>query len=174
MTDRDLQLKFESLLRQHRKIVMKVAAIYARSIEDRHDLQQEICAQLWRSFVRFDEGRARFSTWTYRVALNVAISQLRRTGSASGGNEPLNEWHLETIAGAEPDNEREQQLKALYALIACFDPLNRALIMLHLEDRSYAEIAAILGISESNVATKISRIKSKLRDQVKNSTLTGE
>ena len=174
MADRHLQHRFESLLREHRKIVLKVAAIYARHAEDRRDLEQEIYAQLWRSFAGFDERRAKLSTWMYRVALNVAISSVRRAGPFSGRHESLDDAHLERFAGDDPNIDEDQRLTALHAFIGRLDPFNRALILLHLEARGYAEIADILGITETNVATKINRIKLKLRDQAQALQRKGE
>lgn len=160
------QQRFTALWQTHRGIAFKVASVYARSPEDRHDLVQDIGAQLWRSFASFDERQAKFSTWMYRVALNVAISQVRRnTRNGSGRLEPLLRHHLETVGGGEPIAETDARLGVLYAFIDRLDTLDRALILLYLEDRPYAEIANILGISTTNVATKISRIKHKLREQ---------
>jgi RNA polymerase sigma-70 factor (ECF subfamily) len=164
MTNREHQQRFESLLREHRRIVFKVAGLYSRSAADREDLVQEISAQLWRSFGRYDEARAKFSTWLYRIALNVAISQARRW-PAMDRHEPLDAHHLDSI-GSEPVAEPDERLEALHAFIGRLDPLNRALILLYLEDRSYAEMAEVIGISETSVATKISRIKQKLRGQM--------
>jgi len=167
MTNRQNQHRFEGLLREHRKIIFKVVAIYARKAADRNDLEQEICVQLWRSFGSYDERRARFSTWMYRIALNVAISKLRRDRKSLAGRiESLDDVHLETIAGDEPISDENDRLAMLYALIGRLDPLNRAVILLYLEDRMYAEIADILGISDTNVATKINRIKQRLRGEV--------
>jgi RNA polymerase sigma-70 factor (ECF subfamily) len=165
MKARRPQQSFESLLHEHRRIVFKVAGLYSRSAADRDDLVQEISAQLWRSFGGYDEARAKFSTWMYRIALNVAISQARRWPEADRF-EPLEAHHLETVGGGEPIAEPDERLAALYVFIGQLDPLNRALILLYLEDKSYTDIAEILGISETNVATKISRIKQKLRGQM--------
>jgi len=168
------QQRFESLLQQHRGIVFKVAGLYSRNVADRDDLMQEIGAQLWRSFGSYDEARAKFSTWMYRIALNVAISQARRQlWSDTDHLEPLEAHHLETIGGGEPILEQDERLTALYAFIGQLDPLNRALILLYLEDRSYGEIADVLGVSETNVATKINRIKQKLRGQMTAAESTG-
>lgn len=174
MTARHHQPRFESLLHEHRRIVFKVAGLYSRSAADRDDLVQEISAQLWRSFGGYDEARAKFSTWLYRIALNVAISQARRARWADADRfEPLQQHHLETVGGGEPAAEPDERLQALYAFIGQLDPLNRALILLYLDDRSYSEIADVLGISETNVATKISRIKQKLRGQMLDAETTG-
>ena len=174
MTGRQHQQRFESLLHEHRGIVFKVAGLYSRRTADRDDLVQEISAQLWRSFGGYDPARAKFSTWMYRIALNVAISQARRERwSESDRFEPLDTHHLETIGGGEPVAEQDERLGALYAFIGQLDELNRALILLYLEDRSYTEMAEILGLSETNVATKISRIKQKLRGQMTAAQATG-
>ena len=165
MRGREQQRAFETLLREHQRIVFKVVSVYARHPEDRRDLTQEICVQLWRSFPSFDEKRARFSTWMYRVALNVAVSQMRRPPRRDERFEALDQQQLDaagTVGIAEPD----ERVEALHRFIAQLDPFNRALILLYLEDRGYGDIAEILGISETNVATKISRIKQKLRQQM--------
>ena len=167
MTARQQQQRFDLLLQEHRRIVFKVAGLYSRTTDDREDLVQEISVQLWRSFARYDERQAKFSTWLYRIALNVAISQARRQRwSEQERFEPLQQHHLETVGGGESVAEPDERLTALYAFIGQLDPLNRALILLYLEDRNYTEMAEILGISETNVATKISRIKQKLRGQM--------
>lgn len=166
MKDRTNQQLFERLLHEHQRLITKVAGIYARRLEDRRDLEQEICVQLWRSLPSYDERRAKASTWLYRVALNVAISYARRHPAQDEGRfEPLELRHLETIGG-ENTEEPDERLGALYAFIDQLEPLNRALILLYLEDRSYAEMADVLGISETNVATKIGRIKQTLRDRM--------
>ena len=172
MKARQHQQRFELLLHEHRRIVFKVAGLYSRSVADRDDLAQDISAQLWRSFASYDESRAKFSTWMYRIALNVAISQARRWPDADRF-EPLETHHLETVGGGEPIAEQDERLQALHAFIGKLDPLNRALILLYLEDRNYAEMAEVLGISETNAATKIGRIKQKLRGQMTAAQTTG-
>ncbi|HJR11456.1 MAG TPA: sigma-70 family RNA polymerase sigma factor [Rhodanobacteraceae bacterium] len=171
MEDRERRRRFETLLHEHQRIVFKVARVYARDAHERDDLVQDIAVQLWRSFAGFDPGRAKFSTWMYRVALNVAISTARSARRSSAGRlEPLEVMHLDSVAdpGVTPYEamERDQRLIALHAFVEQLDALNRALVLLCLEDRSYAEIADVLGISETNVATKLNRIKNKLRGQM--------
>lgn len=167
MTDGHDQQRFAALWREHQGIALKVASVYARGEDDRRDLVQEIGAQLWRSFGRFDAQRAKFSTWMYRVALNVAISQLRQHVRRDAGVlEPLTAHHLETIGGGEPIAEGDDRLGRLYTFIDRLGVLDRALMLLYLEDRDHAEIAEILGISKTNVATRIGRVKQKLRDQM--------
>lgn len=154
--------RFGELLEQHRKIVFKVANSYARLADDRADLAQEISAQLWRAFPGYDESRS-FSTWMYRIALNVAISHLRDAQRREIHTLPLDESaHAAAMVGAiaEPD----ERVRALEAYMQRIDPLNRALLLLVLEERSYREIAQILGLSETNVATRISRLRQGIRN----------
>ena len=164
MTGAHLHQRFEDLLDQHRRIVWKIANVYARGAEDRRDLAQEIAAQLWRAFGGYDARRGKFSTWMYRIALNVAISHARR-GARTGRLEPLEDRHLDEVAG-DAGGEVDDRLRAMHAFIAELDPLNRALVVLYLEDRSYAEIAEVLGVTEANVATKLNRLRNKLRGQL--------
>jgi RNA polymerase sigma-70 factor (ECF subfamily) len=155
------QETFEDLVEQHKKILYKVSNAYCRDRDSREDLAQEIMVQLWRSFRKFD-GRCRFSTWMYRIALNVAIS-FYRSESARTRHVFSDEERL-LQAAAEPERQTEE-VRVLYGFIAELDPLNRALILLYLDGNNYQEIAEVLGISETNVATKISRLKSKMKQE---------
>lgn len=159
MADADRQRTFEALLQTHRKIVFKVAAVYARGEEDRRDLAQEILLQVWRSFAGYDAARP-FSTWMYRVALNVGLSHARRQRERT---QPLDETLIDTLAGGTPINEPDERLSELARAIGMLEPLDRALMMLYLDEQPYAEIAAVLGIGESNVGTRLARLKQRLR-----------
>ncbi|WP_049623245.1 RNA polymerase sigma factor [Frateuria defendens] len=173
MTDTPLQQRFEARLREHRGIILKVASVYAAGAEDRRDLAQEISLQLWRAFPGYDAAKAKFSTWLYRIALNVAISQRRReSASPAACLESLAPHHLDTIGGGQGIAEPDERLAALYRFIGELDALNRALVLLYLEDKRYAEIAEVLGISETNVATKLGRIKQTLRGRMAGATST--
>jgi RNA polymerase sigma factor (sigma-70 family) len=165
MAAADLSEPFRELLERHRKIVFKVANTYCRDPHDRADLAQEIAAQLWRSFPAYD-GQRVFSTWMYRIALNVAISFRRSSGLHERHLVPLDaDLHDTADGGANPEDDGVQ---ALYRCIDKLDPLNRALLLLYLDERSQREIAEILGITETNVATKIGRLKQRLRDDMGN------
>jgi RNA polymerase sigma-70 factor (ECF subfamily) len=153
---------FVARIERHAGIVRKVALSYSRTPADRRDLEQEILAQLWKAWPGYD-GRRPFATWMYRVTLNVAISIARSQ-----------RWHAPEPAAAddgelgalEDTAEREHGVRELMAFIGGLDELNRALILLYLEGQSYAAIADILGISETNVATRINRAKQTLRDRM--------
>jgi RNA polymerase sigma factor (sigma-70 family) len=160
MTALTQQDRFLALLEEHDKILYKVASSYCRNPEDRRDLIQEIVVQLWRSFDRFDD-RYRFSTWMYRIAMNVAISFYRSQSRRVRDTVPLEESVLEIAGDRGP--EESDDLRLLHGFIDKLDELNKALIILYLDGNSYDTIAEILGISTTNVATKISRIKERLR-----------
>lgn len=164
MTTNDAQAAFVERLERHRGILVKVVNAYCRDAAAREDLIQEIAAALWRAYPRFD-GRATFSTWTYRIAVNVAISFYRSETRKTRNVELADRAMLEGVATPqEPENRGG--LALLHEFIDRLDDLNRALMVLYLDDNSYAEIAAIVGISESNVATKISRIKRRLKSEI--------
>jgi RNA polymerase sigma-70 factor (ECF subfamily) len=161
MSDRS-EARFLALLEAHHKIILKVASVYCWDAEERHDLIQEITMQLWRAFPSYDTRRV-FSTWMYRVALNVAISFARKTGRRRRIMTPLETAGIDLPADARGPDER---LEALYRCMKGLDPFSRALLTLYLDDRSHREIADVLGISETNVATKIGRLKQRLRSEL--------
>lgn len=162
MTTNDARDAFGTLLQRHSGIVFKVANSYAQGVDDRAELAQEIAAQLWHAYPRYDPARS-FSTWMYRIALNVAISQVRGAAQRQRHAVPLDQ-DLHDLADPNASNpEADQQLRLLRRFIAGQPPLDRALLVLYLEDRPYREMAEILGISETNVATKIGRLKQRIR-----------
>ena len=156
-----IQEAFLDRLDRHRGILIKVARAYCHNPADRGDLVQETIGQLWRSYERFD-ARASFSTWMYRIAVNVAISFYRGATRQGRGLVPAEECVLEEIAAPQEAN-RDDRLDRLHDLIERLGPFDRALVLLYLDDYSHAEIAAMLGISETNVSTKIGRIKERLK-----------
>jgi RNA polymerase sigma factor (sigma-70 family) len=156
-----LQERFQTLVDEHKKILYKVCNSYCRNRDDREDLAQEIVIQLWRSFGSFDE-RCRFSTWMYRICLNVAISFYRRESTRTR-HVLSDEEHL--LNAIDETTGQPAEIQALYQSIDGLDSLNKALVLLYLDGNSYLEIADVLGISETNVATKISRLKQTMRQQ---------
>jgi RNA polymerase sigma factor (sigma-70 family) len=163
----NLSQQFHEQLERHRKIVFKVAASYCRNPEDRADLAQEIATQLWRAFPAYD-GERTFSTWMYRIALNVAISFMRGNQNRERHSVPLDEELHDTIGDIGADSESDENIRILHRFIAQLDGLNRALLLLYLDEKSQREIADILGISETNVATKIGRLKQRIRNDMGN------
>lgn len=154
--------EFVRLIEGHKKILYRVVSGYCNNPFDRQDLAQDIVVQLWKAFDRFDD-RQRFSTWMYRVALNVAISFYRRESRRAKSAVPVEDYMLE-IAAEEPGSGRtDEDLQRLERYIERLDELNRALMILYLDGNQYETIAEILGISVTNVATKLSRVKQRFR-----------
>jgi RNA polymerase sigma-70 factor (ECF subfamily) len=158
----DAREQFAELLERHRGIVFKVAGTYCRHPEDRADLAQEIAAQLWRAYPGYDAQRP-FPTWMYRIALNVAISSVRQRVPRDRLSVSLDEGLHDVADDDVSDHDADQRVRALHRFIGQLDPMNRALLLLYLEEHSYREIGDILGITETNVATKISRLKQRIR-----------
>lgn len=163
LLDTPLEQKFIELIQNNQGIIHKICRLYCEEEEDRRDLFQEITLQLWRSFPSF-RAEAKITTWMYRIALNTAIARLRKS-KRQISDTPLSEQTLQ-IAEDTSDKEREERLAMLYAAIRTLSKVERAIIMLYLEDKSYDEIAEIIGISKTNVGVKINRIKKKLKTSV--------
>lgn len=154
---------FLSILDSHKGILYKVANTYCKNAEDRKDLLQEITIQLWRSFPNYS-NQYQYSTWIYRIALNVAISFYRKENRRKLSALPLSPDIIEA-GNSSPPPVKKEPLDLLQRFIAELRELDKALMLLYLEEKSYKEIAEIIGISETNVATKISRIKKLLQQK---------
>ncbi len=148
------------LIRRNARLIHKIAYAYYRDATDREDVVQEIAVQLWRSRDRYDE-RYRETTWVYRIALNVAISFYRRERRHREGRESI-DTHAITIA-AVPEAEPGEDVELLRRCIDELGALDKALVVLHLDGNDHATIADVLGISVSNVGTKLGRTKDRLR-----------
>lgn len=154
-------INFQSLITAHRGIILKIAASYYRNADDRADLAQEIALQLWRAWPSYERSRP-FSTWMYRVALNVAISQQRRDRQQER-HEPLAVEHEDLIGARDVEVDRHEQLAIVQSAMQELVAFDRALLLLHLEGCSLRESGEVLGITQGNVATRLSRIKQQLR-----------
>lgn len=158
-----LDAEFQDLMKLHQRIIFKVTNTYCRNSLDREDLRQEILCQLWHAFPKWDRSR-KLTTWMYRISLNVAISFVRKNSRRTAA---LCDDRLDDMQIADDsDPALQQQLREMYALIDKMNQLDRALLMLYLDGHAYVEIAEILGISETNVATKTSRLKQRLSNEL--------
>ncbi len=158
--------KFISVIKDNQKLIFKICYSYCSNTENRKDLQQEILLQLWKSFSKFD-GRVKISTWIYRIALNTAISFYRNDTKYSRKKVTIDPSII-TLSNFEYTPEQEENIFMLYQFINNLNDMDKALILLYLDDNKYKDIAEILGISETNVATKINRIKKILKEQFRN------
>ncbi|MBK8087695.1 MAG: sigma-70 family RNA polymerase sigma factor [Chitinophagaceae bacterium] len=156
--------EFLQLVNQNQGIIRKVCHLYGRNDADKDDLYQEIVIQLWKSFDSF-RGEAKFSTWMYRIALNTAISNLRKQSRKVALSFP--EFIPTEQADTDEEKLKEEKLKEMYAAISRLTEVEKAIVMLFLEDKSYDEMEEILGISSGTLRVKMNRIKEKLRTLTK-------
>ena len=150
---------------RHQALIHKICRMYRDSKEDREDLFQEIIYQLWKSYPQF-QGRAKLSTWMYKIGLNTVMATFRKHKLQQF---PLEDYHGETLPEITSENESGEKLH--YA-IRQLNEADRAFITLYFEDLSYQEMGEILGISENNVGVRLSRIKEKIRKSLNRSSWT--
>ena len=155
---------FVTLIEENQNIIHKICRLYTQSEAEHKDLFQEISIQLWRSFDRF-EGKSKFSTWMYRVGLNTAIT-LYRKDKKRIDTYALND-EISRIEVDQYDPVIDEQLNWLYQKIEKFSEIDKALVLLYLEDKKYDEIADTLGITAVNARVKMNRIKQRLKKMIK-------
>ena len=157
MNKNQIKADFLELMEKHQPIIHHICRIYADSPENYEDMFQEILLQLWKSFETFKQ-QSKFSTWMYRVALNTAITLIRK--------EKNRVQSIGIDENIEPDNgydeDIESDVKHLYQAISQLGKIDKAIILLYLDEKSYDEISEILGISKTNVGVRINRAKVKL------------
>ncbi|HMP79163.1 MAG TPA: RNA polymerase sigma factor [Pirellulaceae bacterium] len=153
--------EFTELLRRHAGLIHKIAYAYCRNVSDREDVVQEIAMQLWRSRERY-EKRFKETTWIYRISINVAISLHRREGRHTRRRQP---FRGDAIAVVAPTETPDHNLDLIMQCIDGLGDLDKGLVMLYLDGCDHASISEVLGISVSNVGTKLQRIKNKLRTE---------
>ena len=155
--------EFIHYIKANEGIIYKVARLYSDTAEDQKDLYQEIVYQLWKSYKSF-KGDAKISTWMYRVALNTAITHFKK--------EKRNEYQVPIDAlllnkMEQLDTLMDERIALLYAHIKKLNAIEKGIILLHLEGKTYDEIAAITGFTNTNIGTRLSRIRQQLKDQIK-------
>lgn len=158
----DKKERFIKAIQENEGLIYKVATFYTNSKDDRDDVVQEIIYSLWKSFDSFKQVSS-LSTWMYQIAMNVAIFHLKRSKKA------VTTIPIETGLLNSPDSitdNDEEKLKALQEYMKDLNLLDKGILMLYLESKSHEEIAQITGISKTNVGTKLSRIKEKLKSKI--------
>lgn len=156
-----IEQEFASIIRTYERVIYKVCYLYATPNTPLNDLYQEVLLNLWKAFDKF-RHECKVSTWIYRIAFNTCISFIRKEKKMP---------EIITLTPAfdqqEEDDETEAMLKQLYAMINRLGQLEKSLILLYLDEKSYEEMAEITGLTRTNVATKLNRIKEKLRKMKK-------
>lgn len=156
-TSEDASKQFSRIISEYNGLIYKVCYMYAEDSEHLKDLYQEVTANIWQGLKGY-RGQAKLSTWIYRIAINTCVSYLRRNNRHSG-TESIDDRALGII---DESHEHAMQLKAMYEMIGLLGRLDKAIIMLWLDEYSYDEIAALTGISRNNVASRLHRIKQRL------------
>lgn len=165
MNRRHYSKEFLKVIEDNTGLIYKISDAYCKRKEDQEDLIQEIIIQVWQSFPRFN-SQVKISTWIYRIALNVSISFYRKRYKRNSVFEELKEdqpteaYQLDAVA--------DENINQLRYFISQLDEFNKALMLLYLDQYSYGDIASTLGITKTNVATKISRIKQQLKTMFNN------
>lgn len=157
---------FVQLMQDNKGIILKICNSYCTNKHDRDDLAQEIIFNLWKAFANYTPGY-KFSTWMYRIGLNVAISFYRKEMRSI----QFNAYSEDLIVFDNEDEdkwEKESSLGLLQKFILELKEIDKSIMLLYLDQKSYAEIAEIVGITETNVATKINRIKINLKTKITN------
>ncbi|MEO5889235.1 MAG: RNA polymerase sigma factor [Ferruginibacter sp.] len=154
---------FIAVIQANKGIIYKVANSYCNNAANRKDLVQEITVQLWKSFNNYTD-QYKYSTWIYRIALNTAISFYRKENRRKEVPNDLSGSILDMV-DTNNTGELEEKIGLLQQFISGLKELDRALMLLYLEEKSQKEIAEIIGISETNVATKVNRIKKLLKQK---------
>lgn len=150
--------EFLSVIKAYERVIYKVCYLYATKNAPLNDLYQEVVLNIWKAFTKF-RGESKISTWIYRIALNTCISFIRKEKNIPEVVALTQEvgWMV------DEQDEYQVMLKELYLLINQLGQLDKSIILLYLEEKSYEEISEIMGLTVTNVATKLSRIKEKLR-----------
>lgn len=158
-----LENKFLEEIEKHKGVIFKISKMYMDNLDDQKDLFQEITFQVWKAYPTF-EGRSKFSTWLYRIALNTAIIFLKSEKRRSFiKNDQVEGFEISNI---DYNADEEQQLKKMYDAINQLNVIDKALIFYYLENFSGKEIAEQLGITEVNARVKLNRAKEKLKELI--------
>ncbi|MCT3815217.1 RNA polymerase subunit sigma-70 [Elizabethkingia anophelis] len=155
---------FVKQITENQRLIHKVCRIYTDNEVDHEDLFQEITLQLWKSFSGY-RGEAKFSTWMYRIALNTAISLFRKSGRQIRLQSDIDFISLKIECDEYTDEE--EKIRNMYKMIHKLSDIEKALIMMYLDDKSYREIGEVLGITEGNARVKMNRAKNNLKSLVK-------
>ena len=163
-TNKLMNPEFEKTLRENVAILHKFCRIYTDNSDEYEELFQEMMIQIWRSLEKF-RGEAKVSTFVYRICINTALSFRAKLNRSKVKFESLDG---KVFIQPEKDKVQDQQLEKLYAAIRQLKPIERAIIGLYLDEKSYREIAEILGISKTNVATRLMRLKKRIIERFNN------
>lgn len=156
------EAEFVRIIKENQGVIFKITTLYTYNQDDQQDLYQDVVYQLWKSFDSF-RAESKISTWIYRIALNTALTRLKKS-KRMGNAISIDKVVMQQTENYNP--EFEEKLKLMYVHIKELNVLEKGLMLLLLEGKKYEEIAEITGLSPSNVGTRISRIKQKMKQQI--------
>lgn len=162
MIDKTLTDEFLELVDKNKKLIYKVSHMYCDDTIDKKDLFQEIVVNLWKAYPNF-KGISKVSTWIYRISINTAVSWMQDDNRINN-----HIVYTDVMPQMRDDTFIDDIYDQLYNAIGVLNKLDKALILLQLDGYSYDEISEIIGLTKTNVATKISRIKLKLKNHLSN------
>ena len=154
--------EFTSVIKEYEGVIFKITTVYSNTADDQKDLYQEIVYQLWKSFDSF-RNESKISTWIYRVALNTAITNLKKE-KRKINSVPIDKVILQHID--QNDTIIEERVTQLYAQIKKLDTVEKGIILLFLDGKSYEDIAGIIGFTSTAVGTRLTRIRQKIKSQL--------
>lgn len=161
-TSGEKESRFMAIVSDNRQMIYKVCYMYASDQEELNDLYQEVLANLWQGLDSY-RGDSRMSTWIYRVAFNTCVTYIRHNAKHGNGRVALDDvtdvqWE---------DSGRGEKLRHMYRLISCLDKMDKAIILMWLDEKSYEEISELTGLPRNTVATRLHRIKHRLTERNK-------
>ena len=159
--------RFQKIIEENKGILFKVINIYCKDTQDKKDLEQEILIQLWKSLEKYNKNY-KISTWIYKIAMNVSISFYRKNRNTPT-HLSIDSIFIEKNYEEQNDDTKDKK-RILNVFINQLNEFDKAIILLYLEDYNYKEISHIIGITETNVGSKINRIKNKLKKTYQNGT----
>ena len=157
-----MESEFEQTIKENAGVLHKLCRVYTYNADEYEELFQEMLVQVWRSTENF-RGEAKISTWIYQICINTALSFRSKLARSKTRFEPLDG---KIFVQPVPDTFKDEQLRRLYAAIRELKPIDRAIVTLYLDDKSYDETAEILGISKTNVATRLMRLKKQMKEKL--------
>ncbi|MDD4361316.1 MAG: RNA polymerase sigma factor [Bacteroidales bacterium] len=160
----EIKEQFLDIIEKNIGIIIKIARVYTKVKQDREDLINDITLELWKSFKGFN-GDSKISTWIYRVALNISMNYKRKKKNDSLF-QSINDFKKEDTYTWLVEQNDSSDLEVIYECIDELNEINKAIILLYLDGNSHEEISEIIGISKTNVGTRISRIKEQIRDLI--------
>tara|TARA_B100000809_G_scaffold1958_1_gene2272 strand:+ start:129 stop:641 length:513 start_codon:yes stop_codon:yes gene_type:complete len=159
--------RFQKIIEENKGILYKVINIYCKDTQDKKDLEQEILIQLWKSLEKYNTNY-KISTWIYKIAMNISISFYRKNRNTPA-HLSIDSIFIEKDYEEQNDYIKDKK-RILNVFIAKLNEFDKAIILLYLEDYNYKEISNIVGITETNVGSKINRIKNKLKKTYQDGT----